>query len=36
MPLIQEILTSSLRGALVAIGVEPVPARIPVERSNRP
>src|SRR5215218_3600538 len=36
MPMIQDILTSSLRGALVALGVEPLPARIPVERSNRP
>jgi arginyl-tRNA synthetase len=36
MPMIQDILTSSLRGALVALGVDPMPARIPVERSNRP
>ncbi len=36
MPMIQDILTSSLRGALVALGVDPVPDRIPVERSNRP
>ncbi|HEV2761205.1 MAG TPA: arginine--tRNA ligase [Acidimicrobiales bacterium] len=36
MPMIQDILTSSLRGALVALGVDPVPERIPVERSNRP
>ncbi|MGI8810149.1 MAG: arginine--tRNA ligase [Acidimicrobiales bacterium] len=36
MPMIQNILTSSLRGALVALGVDPVPERIPVERSNRP
>ncbi len=36
MPMIQDILTSSLRGALVGLGVEPVPERIPVERSNRP
>src|SRR3954451_23296365 len=36
MPMIQNILTSSLRGALVALGVDPVPATIPVERSNRP
>src|ERR671912_689273 len=36
MPMIQDILTSSLRGALVAVGVAPVPERIPVERSNRP
>ena len=34
--MIQEILTSSLRGALVALGVDPVPERIPIERSNRP
>ena len=36
MPMIQDILTSSLRGALVALGVDPVPEHIPVERSNRP
>jgi arginyl-tRNA synthetase len=36
MPAIQDILTSSLRGALVALGVDPLPARVPVERSNRP
>jgi len=36
MPMIQDILTTSLRGALVALGVDPVPERIPVERSNRP
>ncbi len=36
MPMIQEILASSLRGALVALGVDPLPASIPVERSNRP
>ena len=36
MPLIADILASSLRGALVALGVDPVPERIPVERSNRP
>ena len=36
MPAIQALLTSSLRGALVALGVEAVPERIPVERSNRP
>ncbi|MGH9265003.1 MAG: arginine--tRNA ligase [Acidimicrobiales bacterium] len=36
MPMIEDILTSSLRGALVALGVDPLPARIPVERSNRP
>jgi len=34
--MISDILTSSLRGALVALGVDPLPARIPVERSNRP
>ena len=34
--MIEDILTSSLRGALVALGVDPLPARIPVERSNRP
>jgi arginyl-tRNA synthetase len=34
--MIQDILTAALRGALVALGVDPVPARIPVERSNRP
>jgi arginyl-tRNA synthetase len=34
--MIEDILSSSLRGALVALGVEPLPARIPVERSNRP
>src|SRR3954447_18089566 len=36
MPMIQDILTSSLRGALVALGVDPMPERVPVERSNRP
>src|SRR5688500_16822295 len=36
MPMIQDILTSSLRGALVSLGVDPLPERIPVERSNRP
>ena len=36
MPMIQDILASSLRGALVALGVDPMPERIPVERSNRP
>jgi arginyl-tRNA synthetase len=36
MPKIPDILASSLRGALVALGVDPMPARIPVERSNRP
>ncbi len=36
MPTIPDILESSLRGALTALGVEPLPARIPVERSKRP
>ncbi|MDQ4069837.1 MAG: arginine--tRNA ligase [Actinomycetota bacterium] len=36
MPTIPDILESSLRGALAALGVDPLPARIPVERSNRP
>ena len=36
MPMIEDILVSSLRGALVALGVDPLPERIPVERSNRP
>jgi len=36
MPMITDILTSSLRAALVSLGVDPVPATIPVERSNRP
>jgi len=34
--MIQDILTSALRGALRDVGVDPVPERIPVERSNRP
>jgi len=33
---IQDILTSSLRGALVALGVDPLPATIPIERTSRP
>jgi len=36
LPQIETILTTALRGALVALGVDPLPARIPVERSNRP
>jgi len=34
--MIQDILTSALRGALRDVGVDPVPERIPIERSNRP
>ncbi len=34
--MIQNILTSALRGALRNIGVDPLPERIPLERSNRP
>jgi arginyl-tRNA synthetase len=36
MPAIEDILTTALRGALVGLGVDPLPSRIPVERSNRP
>jgi arginyl-tRNA synthetase len=36
VPQIQALLTTALRGALVALDVDPLPARIPVERSNRP
>lgn len=36
MPAIRTTLTSALRGALVALGVDPLPDTIPVERSNRP
>jgi arginyl-tRNA synthetase len=36
VPKVQELLTTALRGALVALSVDPLPSRIPVERSNRP
>ena len=34
--MIQDILTTALRGALREVGVDPVPERIPIERSHRP